>query len=312
MLIKALRDDYGVVIEARAHSDRLVDLDAAEVKQALRESGVVLIRGFDASIADFEQFTLEFSARMVPNRETYATRLNSKFRDREDVSGDSLTATVNLHKGPIGWHSEDCHLPTSPHILFLYCERPPLRGGATLLTDGIEIFDSSGAFIQDYLTRHEFSHTWTFPIEMGALLLGVPPDQVEATANDLKNTLAEGQKLEIDINEGMITVIFTEPMARTPRWSSKKAFCTRVLLYRVLLETRLREGAALSVVKPEPGDELEDILRVLDALAYLHAYHHHWQARDLLIFDNTRFMHARAPIQDDNRRILCRMCIGNF
>ncbi|UZS66438.1 TauD/TfdA family dioxygenase [Pseudomonas syringae] len=312
MMMKPLRNDYGVVIEARAHSDRLADLDTDAVKQAMKESGVVLFRGFDVSIADFEQFTLKFAARMVPNRETYATRLNAKFRDREDVSGDSLTATVNLHKGPIGWHSEDCHLPTSPNILFLYCERPPLRGGATLLTDGIEIFASSEEQIRDYLTRHEFCHTWTFPIEMGALLLGVPPDQVETTANGLKDTLAEGQKLEIDIKEGMITVTFTEPMARTPRWSTQKAFCTRVLLYRVLLETRLREGAALSVIKPEPGDEIEDIFRVLDALAYLHAYHHHWKAQDLLMFDNTRFMHARAPIQDDNRRILCRMCIANF
>ncbi|MNN72831.1 Taurine catabolism dioxygenase TauD, TfdA family [compost metagenome] len=54
------------------------------------------------------------------------------------------------------------------------------------------------------------------------------------------------------------------------------------------------------------------MLRVIDSLAYLSAYHVHWQPRDLVVFDNTRIMHARAPILDEQRRILTRSCIANF
>lgn len=312
MNISPLRNDFGVIIKPASKTTQLEELDPELIKEELKQSGVVLFRGFDITIEDFEKFTLKFADRMVPNRETHAAALNSKYRDREDVSGDSLTATVNLHKGPIGWHSEDCHLPTSPHILFLYCERPPVRGGATLLTDGIEVFAHSDEIIQNYLISHNFSHTWTFPVVLAAKLLGVDPDKVAETAFQMADNLSEGQHLEFDIQQEMITIRFTEPMARTPRWMKKKAFCTRVLLYRVLLETKLRDGAANSSVEPTPGDEIDDIFRVIDSLAYLSAYHLHWQRRDLVMFDNTRIMHARAPIQDDERRVLCRMCLANF
>ncbi|WP_332728248.1 TauD/TfdA family dioxygenase [Pseudomonas sp. ESBL9] len=312
MKINPLRNDYGVVIEPSSDSDRISDIDTEQIKDELKRSGVVLFRGFDIKIEDFEKFTLVFADKMVPNRETYVTSQNSNYRDRDDVSGDSLTATVNLHSGPIGWHSEDCHLPTSPHILFLYCEHPPLRGGATLLTDGIELFSQCEDKIRDFLTTHNHFHTWTLPVGLVAKLLGVVPENIEEAALGLSERLVDGQKLEVDIQHETIIVKFTEPLARIPRWSTKKAFCNRILLYRVLLETRLREGAAFSVVEPVPSDEFNEMLRVADSLAYLSAYHLHWQLYDLVMFDNTRIMHARAPILDDKRRILTRSCIANF
>lgn len=311
MKVTPLRNDFGVMIKPQPMSERWRDLDQAHLQQLIKTKGVVLLRGFDFEIADYEAFTLRFAQKMIPNRETFAMA-NGGYRDREDVSGDSLTATVNLHKGPIGWHSEDCHLPTSPHLLFLYCESPPLRGGATLLTDGIEIFSQCDESIRDFLTRHAHLHTWTLPPASVARMLGVGLQNVEEAVCRLVESLPTGQKLEIEFTTEHIIARFTEPLARITRWSQHKAFCNRLLLYRVLRQAKLREGAASSVVDPTPSEDFEDVLRVIDSLAYLSAYHVHWQSRDLVVFDNTRIMHARAPILDEQRRILTRSCIANF
>lgn len=309
MKISPLRNDYGVLIEPSLASERLADLNPEQIKEAFKESGIVLFRGFDINIKGFEEFTLAFAEKMVGNREVHSEPTD--FYYRENVSGDSLTATVNVHKGPIGWHSEDCHLPTGPDILFLYCERPPVRGGATLLTDGVELFGQCGDTIRDFLTTHRSRHNWTLPVSDVARFLGITPDKIEEASHHLSRKLVGGQTLQVDVREETVHMKYTVPLARKPRWSNQKAFCNRLLLDRVVLAKRMRVDEQ-STIEPTPGDNFNDMLRVLNNLAYLNAYHLHWQTSDLVMFDNTRVMHARAPIQDDERRILTRGCIANF
>jgi alpha-ketoglutarate-dependent taurine dioxygenase len=317
-----LRNDYGIIIERSSPSQRLADLDIGTVKDMIRTSGVVLFRGFDASVDEFEKFTLHFADKMVPNWEAMAadgamlTRKGAN--ERENVSGDHLTATVNGHRRPLAWHAEDANLPISPDIMFFYCARPPVRGGATLLTDGIEVVDQCPPDIHQFLHTHRLSYTNTLPLGFTARFLGTTRDKLQDEVRDLVARFKDGEQLKIDVVGEEARMTFSVPLARTPRWSKKKAFCNRHLLERipsrVLSQAELEAANTVhdGVIEPNDIKDTQAIMHIINNIAHFNAYHLHWQATDMVMLDNTRVMHARGPLQQDERRILTRRCFANF
>lgn len=322
MKISPLRNDYGIIIEPSSPSQRLGDLDIGTVKDMFRTNGTMLFRGFDASVDEFEKFTLHFADKMVPNWEAMLSDGEMTTRkganERENVSGDHLTATVNGHKRPLGWHAEDANLPISPDIMFFYCVHPPTRGGATLLTDGIEVLDQCPPDINEFLHTHRLSYTNTLPLGFTASFLGTTPDKLQDEVRDLVARFNDGEQLQIDVIGDEARMKFSVPFARTPRWSQKKAFCNRHLLERV--HSRIRNQAEREaatnvddgVIEPNDIEDTQGIMQIINNIAHLSAYHLHWQATDMVMLDNTRVMHARGQLQDNERRILTRRCFANF
>ena len=117
-------------------NQRLADLDTSEMMQHLRRSGVVLLRGFDITLGDFEAFSACFCDRFhdVGTRESIGT-----------THSDGYTSEVFRSNFNLFSHSEGAYRPwpPPPELCFFNCvQSPDSTGGETMLVDGVEFLEN--------------------------------------------------------------------------------------------------------------------------------------------------------------------------
>ena len=130
----------------------LPGLDPDEVIRHLRQSGMFLLRGFEVSLAGFEDFTTRFCDRFhdVGTRQAIETSNSDGYTSEVPKSNFSLFA-----------HSEGAYRPwpPPPDLCFFNCVKSPGKaGGQTMLVDGVaflerlprelaERFDPAGGYL---------------------------------------------------------------------------------------------------------------------------------------------------------------------
>jgi hypothetical protein len=96
--------------------------------------------------------------------------------------------------------------------------------------------------------------------------------------------------------DSIIVDHLTAPLAPT-KYDKRAAFCNNLILqYREPTAVPFADGSVLSNVA------YEQLVRVSAGLTFEIA----WQAGDVLMVDNTRMMHGRRPVLDDDRLIWTR------
>ena len=131
--LTALHPAFGALISSELPA-LVTALDPQWIAALLRERGAVLFRGFAPDEQAFERLTEEFSAAfLLDSGPTRAPVPHLREPTRRVVSPQSHL--------PFGLHAE---LATStdrrPHLIWLYCVRPPKEGGQTLLCDGAGLY----------------------------------------------------------------------------------------------------------------------------------------------------------------------------
>ena len=309
---------FGTVFHATRPGQSLATLHphAGTLRDALRDSGAVLLRGFEFGIAEFEACCTLFSERPVVHP---GTRLGGRMRISE------ATATVDAGTRPFPWHAELAYAPHRPDIVAFTCERAPARGGETLLTDGCAIADRLSSLAAS-IAAQRISYESTRPRSTWDVAFGGARSraEVERVLEEHASGLGAGEALTWSFTrrrEPVVRIRFTTPMLTPTRWSDRRAFCNHVIWqehrrrdrrHRPLDVMRrfLRPHSGVTLVDGSriPAEALAEFERLADELSY----RLEWRRGDVALIDNSRIMHAREAVLDPSRRILARMCQAAF
>ena len=291
---------------AGKQTERLFILDTREpnaVRDALKEHGAIVIRA-GATLSDFETLSDELITPMVHHS-------TSTTVERDAVNAAGTTATVNKGMDYIPLHREGSYAPGCPDLLMLYCVRPADPsdpGGQTNLCDGVELLDALPANIRKFVNDAILKWSWSATPERWRASLGVDtPDAALARLHKMTARLPSWEKLEAefagDVLKGVLQTLCVIPT----RWGGKRSFCNSLLIYHYRQATEFypkhQYVPTMSDGAPFPHDMLEEISRY----AAERTHSTHWQANDILIFDNSRYMHGRSGFKDTRRQILVRM-----
>ena len=264
-----------------AQGETADDLNAARLGALFRDRGAVLLRGFHADMPRFERLARRLCSTAVVNESPGRVLLNGQGDVR---SVDPGTDAFNLHP-------ELSREPWKPDAALFACLSPPGAGGETLVCDGVAVVEALPAWLRAALSPRRLVYPQPIWPELLDFWLGTPtPDDalLAAPPPDCPYSFHRAK--------GRWWRVFSRPALHRPMFGDGAAFGNFLLFARF---NNGRTGFPLlddgSVV---PDDWLVEIKRVADGLAVPVT----WRQGDVLILDNSRFMHGRTAITDAAER----------
>ncbi|MDM5271401.1 TauD/TfdA family dioxygenase [Sulfurovum sp. zt1-1] len=269
-------------------------------KEALDETGTVLLRGLNLDQLTFEYFTKYFC------QDFFRVTSREKFRLESGDGFTTLTPTDNI---TILGHVEVDYVPgiKTPNIGFFFCETPPeVEGGETFLVEGVAMFNTLSKSLQERFKNEQVTYEFLWEPQRWEAQYGVNTkeelckrlDRIENVRYELKNDwlhLFYTTSAIINFNDG--TTAFSNailghlPELDHPSYHDKTVY--RKETNRVYWEN----GEAFSI---------EVVNELIDAHDQ-HKQHYRWQKGDLLIFDNYRYLHGKEEtIEWTERRLFSR------
>lgn len=272
---------YAIV---RAETERSVmELDPRLIAELYKRDGALLFRGFAVDLEEFDAFAGQFCATSVFN--------DSPGRQVLDAARN--IQSVNLGTEPFPLHPELSREPWKPDACFFLCLQPPRGGGMTTVCDGVELVRQMPDEIRDGLAGRRLVYMQPGWPELFEYWLGT------ATPNDLQlASPPPGCPYRFARANGQVRRIFSRPALHRPMFTDALAFGNFLLFARYFGGRSnfpvLDDGA------PVPAAWMETIKALGDRLAAPIA----WEKGDLVMLDNSRFMHGRTEITEPRQRLI--------
>ncbi|MER5642220.1 TauD/TfdA family dioxygenase [Kitasatospora sp. NPDC002227] len=271
----------------------LEEASAEQVRAGLKARGAVLLRRAGGrSLAEFESLADELMTPLV----------HPAVGDmqREPVSADGTTATVNKGQGNIPLHRELSYAPGAPDLLMFLCETPAADGGQTTLCDGVALFEALDESTRDFLRSGDLVWRWEASPALWRSALGVTTQEEAFTAIEAMNDRSrDGGFLSGEFEGETLKGAYRTRFVTRPGDGLREAFCNSVLV---------TVSDANSTAAMGDGSAIPDLmLRGIEAEAAAVTYDMAWQAGDIVVLDNTRYLHGRRSFVDTERRILTRV-----
>ena len=274
--------------------------DPNAVKETLKEHGAVIIRT-PAGVKDFETLSDQLIAPMVH----HSTSTNV---ERDVVNADGTTSTVNKGMDYIPLHREGSYAPGCPDLLMLYCVRPADAGGQTQLCDGVELLQAMPASTRKFVADAILKWSWRATPERWMATLGVDSKEAAlARLARMKTRLPSWENLEVEFDGDTLTGVFQTLCVIPTKWGRKRSFCNSLLIYHYREATEFYPKHHYVPTMGDGSPFPYNVLVEISNLATERTHSTHWQQNDILIFDNSRYMHGRTGFTDTQRRILVRM-----
>ena len=254
-----------------------------EIVSAFTRYGAILFRGFPADLVAFRDFTARFCVSSVFNESP----------DRQLLDPESIIQTVNGGEAPFPLHPELSREPWKPDVCFFHCLTPPSQGGETTICDGIDIVRHLPDDVRAGLGRHRLLYVQP-----------APPWQLSFWFGTATPTIADLQSPPPDcpyrftIIGGHLMRIFSRPALHRPMFAKGPAFGNFLLFARYY--NGRRDFPLLDDGREVPDAWVTAVKAVSDRLTAQIA----WQQGDLLMLDNSRFLHGRNAIEDPSRRLI--------
>ncbi|HHJ16542.1 MAG TPA: hypothetical protein ENJ80_07580 [Gammaproteobacteria bacterium] len=268
------------------------DVDKKKVIGLFREYGAVLFRGFLLNQDTLNQLTAQFCSGFVTN--TTPGRIL--------VSQDGRTQSVNTSSEAFPLHPEMSQVPWRPDIAWFACASPPITGGETTLCDGIALANALPSELREMLEARSFLYKRRIDKRECEYWLGIK----NPTAEDMERS-SDIKPYRFSINNGIYYKSYQTPVLHRPMYSQELAFGS-FLLFRRLMHKEYNY--------PTFEDESivpDSIVNIIKDVSEQITIGHVWQQCDILMIDNTRFMHGRAPIADPKqRRIVTQFGYASF
>lgn len=282
----------------------LASLDKSLVVDLFKTFGLVRIRGFDNTSESFHLFTESFGDEFSKNRG--ASNKRAQVANKED---HVLVTAGTTYVPP---HGEFYHMgATPPPILFFACREFAATGGETVVYDGFQIYSNLSEEVRSAFERTPVTFSATVQEKDWPWRLG--GDDILGIGEFCKE-----MKLELDVEElpeGKVAHIrATVSAIVTCRMGGLPAFVNHVI-NSSLIERYIRETPNLSSTpmamstvrfsdgRPIPSWWIDHALVETERVAFPVS----WQKNDILMVDNTRFMHGRRAFSGP-RVIEARFC----
>ncbi len=253
----------------------------AELIDAYKRYGAILLRGFGMDLVGFRDLTQRLCSSAVFNESP----------SREVIDAEQNIQTVNIGVEAFPLHPELSREPWKPDICFFWCMQPPTRGGETTVCDGVEIVRQLPPPVRDQFASRQLRYRQiATPAECAYWLGSAEPDDA-ALANPPAACPYSFERIN-----GKVLRSFFMPVFHKPMFTDEPAFGNFLLFGRYLNGIRVfptfENGELVS------DELLGQVKAVSDQLETPVA----WREGDVLILDNTRFMHGRRPVTDTAER----------
>lgn len=261
----------------------ILDADPDLIISLYKAHGALLLRGFAADVEGFGTFARQFCSTSVIN-ESPGRRPLDLARNVHTVDGGT---------GAFSFHPELSREPWKPDAAFFACMSPPSSGGATTICDGIELVRALPDAVRRGLEGRRLVYikpTWPGLL---AFWLGTPTPSDAQLLAPPENCPYFFRRIS-----GEIVRIFTRPALHRPMFSEETAFGNFLLFAR--FNNRRTDFPLLDDGRPVP----EAWLQAIRSTAEQVGVPIEWRQGDVLMLDNTRFMHGRTAIQDAGERMI--------
>ena len=271
-----------VVISASADAP-LSELERDTIVALYREHGALLFRGFDTDLVAFGEFVSRFCTSSVFNESP----------NRQLLDSDAHIQSVDGGAKALEFHPELAREPWKPDVCFFLCLNPPSTQGETLICDGIALAAAMPGEVRAGLTGRRLLYSdeaglaqlefWLGTASPGDAQLAAPPASCPYSFARL---------------DGAVVRRFSRPALHRPMFADGPAFGNFLLFARYHHQKRdfptFEDGSVV------PDSWLEEIRATAARLSAPIA----WRRGDMLMLDNTRFMHGRAAIVDPAERLI--------
>ena len=275
--IDPLGTSTGKIVHSCKDYFNILDLPVAETMELFKASGILLFRGFEVTPDQMKAYSEKFSCR--------------HFLDftKESITSDKFVNFVDNGMNNRVAHCEHAYLPLRPDVIWFCCTVPAAQGGETLFWDGARVWEElSEASKQLFLSKKlKFCHQ-------------IPADGWKRyicsdVITDFKQMLdrLEGVSFQIDEEQTVYLEYVCSAVVKT-KYSNQDAFANSFWAYQKKTEEAIFEDG--SRASDEVADEIEKVLeRLTEEIP--------WQAGDLAMIDNSRFLHGRREFNDKRRQV---------
>ncbi len=289
--IAPLANQLGTCIRCEGRTS-LLDLDPELVRDRFRSTGIVLFRDFAASPAEFKTFSNQFSGSFMLYRGGAIPRARVGDDDTVlAVTGSQLRYAVSLH-------GEMYYMKQRPAAIWFYCAVPAAEDGETTVADGVAFYQRLQPATRSLFAEQDLVYQRTYPDGVW---------QRVYQTDDLAAVAAICAENEIDTHfdpeRRSLTTRSVRSALATSRYGQQPVFINNILplLDRIVGETE-------STVRLADGSEIPAAMQAeLRSLAEELTIPVRWQPGDLLLIDNTRWLHGRRAYTDARRDIHVRL-----
>ena len=262
--------------------ETLASISREWLRDLYKEHGALLLRGFSGGLEEFRQLAVDLCPVAVQNE--------SRNRATLGAAQDVQSASLGTLAFPL--HPELSREPWRPDTCFFYCVNPPVTGGATTICDGVAIVRELPPDLREKMAGLRLKYEQLARPEELQFWLGVPDPDDAALADPPPHCPYRFERVQ-----GLVARGFTRPLLHRPMFSDELAFGNFLLFARFL---RGRTFPLLDDGTPVPDEWLHVVKEVSDRLAAAIE----WVRGDLLILDNSRFMHGRTAITEGDGRLI--------
>lgn len=261
----------------------ILDVDRSLIVELYKTHGALLFRGFGTGVPEFGSFTQGFCPTHV---------LNESFGRRPiDPEHNIHTVDPGVREFPL--HSELSREPWKPDVAFFACLSAPTDGSATTVCDGVELAAGIPEDVRQCLTGRRLLHIMPTWPELLEFWLGDSDPTDEILDHPPSWCPYQFRRLN-----GYVVRYFSRPALHRPMFSDQLAFANFLLFARFKKDRR--DFPLLDTGEPVPEPWVQAIKSTADRLTAKVI----WQAGDVLMLDNTRFMHGRTAIVDAADRLI--------
>ena len=277
-----------------------------ELLERLRRHGALLFRGVSlASLEDFEQLIRELTPELLDytNGSTPRTR----------VGGKVYTSTEYPADQSIPLHCELAYAREWPLKLWFHCMVAPARGGETPLADARRVLELIRPEVRQRFTEQGVMYVRNYRGGGNLDLSWQAAFQTQDKAEVARYCEREGIHYEWRGEDWLCTRQVCQAVARHPETGEEVWFNQAHLFHISSLAPEARE-ALTTLMRPEDlprnayygdGSPLEDetLAEVREAFRKAQVSFP-WQAGDVLLVDNMKVSHGRAPFEGPRRVVV--------
>ena len=264
--------------------ETMLTVDESLIRENYKKHGAVLFRGFDFDIDILGSMTRKFCSAAAFNRSG----------DREVLDENSRIQTVNLGVKEFPLHPELSREPWKPDVCFFGSLKDQAEGGETIICDGVELVKRMSPEILEALESRRLLYKQ--PLRLDELPLWLNTD--DPSDDQLQNPPGHCPFSFSVASTKAIIRRFSRPALHTPMFSEKLAFGN--FLFFAWYGLGVRNFPTFEDGSNVPVSLLDKIKKISDEITYPIA----WQKNDMIMIDNTRFMHGRRRVLNPTSRLI--------
>ncbi len=260
----------------------LLEVDEEAIMAHYKTHGALLFSGFGATLDQFHGLARRMCSTSVVNESP----------GRELLDPDKAIYAVDGGTNAFSLHPELSREPWKPDLAMFGCLSAPTEGGRTTLCDGVALVKA----LPEEIRRGLEGRRLVYPMSTWSSLLEYWLGTAEPNDDQLRNPPAGCPYQFMRLHDGRIARLFSRPALHKPMFVDELAFGNFLLFAR--FNNKRRGFPLFDDFKPVPDEWLETIRQIGDTLTLAVK----WRQGDVLMLDNTRFMHGRTAILDNAER----------